>query len=147
MASLIPSARPSAEATSPPTTTASLSLRRGGGVAGESGTIRSLRSDATSLLEPSADEQRRVDKLAPATVLWPDLGQEVVEMRSNEASCLVQSSDWRGHDERHSEHSVWQVLGGESDDEVAQLPVRVLLSVRIRQSQGERAEEEDSAHA
>ena len=125
-----------AESAGPSTSSASLSLLAyilSGGVSGVCGAKGALRSCTRSGCKPSGDERRRVDEFATSAVLWPKFGQELVQVCCDQAGSLMQSGLRRRHDEGHSKHRVWKVLGGERDDEVAELPVGVLLRVCIRQ--------------
>lgn len=80
-------------------------------------------------------------------MLWPDLGQELIQMSCDQASSLVQRSCRRRHNKGHSKHGVRKVLGGERDDEVAELPVGVLLRISVCECQRQGAQEEGAVHA
>ena len=123
-----------AEPAGPSASCASLSLLSHvlSGVATVCGTERALRRRASSRREPSCNESRSGDQLASSSMFWPSLGQELVKMSRDQASGLLEGGLGRCHDESHSEHRVRKVLGGEGDDEVAELPVRVLLGIGIR---------------
>lgn len=139
-----------AESAGPTASSASLSLLAyilSGGVSGVRGAKRALRGCTRSGCKPSGDERRRVDEFATSAVLRPKFGQELVQVCCDQASSLVQSSLRRRHDEGHSKHGVRQVLGGERDDEVAELPVGVLLCIGIRERQSQGAQEEGAVHA
>jgi hypothetical protein len=139
-----------AEAAGPSTSSTSLSLLAyvlSGVVSTECGAERALRRGSSSSRKPSGDERGRVDEFATSTVLWPDFGQELIQVCCDQASSLVQSGLRRRHDEGHSEHGVREVLGGECDDEVAELPVGVLLCIRVRECQSQGAQEEGAVHA
>ena len=56
-------------------------------------------------------------------------------MRSKETSRLVQGSRWAGHDERHSQHSVWEPFDLKGDDKKGHLPRGIILSICVRKSQ------------
>lgn len=151
-ASALPAGVPGAlaESAGPTTSSASLSLLAyvlSGGVSGKCGAKGALRSCTRSGCKPSGDERRRVDEFATSSVLWPNFGQELVQVCCDQASSLVQSSLRRRHDEGHSEHGVREVLGGERDDEVAELPVGVLLTEGIREGESQSAQEEGAVHA
>lgn len=125
-----------AESAGPSASSASLSLLAyvlSSGISGECGAKGALRSCARRGCEPPGDERRGVDEFATSAVLWPKLGQELIQVGCDQAGSLVQSSLRRRHNEGHSQHGVREVLGGERDDEVAELPVGVLLCVCIGQ--------------
>jgi hypothetical protein len=135
----------SAEPTGPSTSTTSLSLRScvlSSIIPAECSAKGALRSHASGFGKPSGDERGRVDEFASSAMLGPDLGQELIQMCCDQAGGLVQGSLRRSHDERHSKHRVREVLGGERDDEVAQLPVGVLLRISVCEGQRQSAQEE-----
>jgi hypothetical protein len=139
-----------AESAGPSTSSASLSLLAyilSGGVSGVCGAKGALRGCTRSGGKPSGDEGRRVDEFATSAVLWPKLGQELIQVCCDQASSLVQSGLRRRHNEGHGKHGVRQVLRGERDNEVAELPVGVLLGVRIREGQSQSTQEEGAIHA
>lgn len=151
-ASALPAGVPGslAESAGPSTSSASLSLLAYvlcGGVSGECGAKGALRSRARRSCEPSGDERGRVDEFATSAMLWPKLGQELIQVGCDQASGLVQSGLRRSHDEGHSKHRVRKVLGGERDNKVAELPIGVLLSVGISQRESQGAQEEGTVHA
>lgn len=139
-----------ADSASPAATTAGLSLLSHV-VSGSSSTIccaeGALRRCASSRCKPLSHDRRRVDEFLSPAMLRPDLGQELIEMCCNETSSLVQGGNGRSHDECHREHSVRKILRGECNDEVAELPVGVLLRIGICECQREGAQEEDAVHA
>jgi hypothetical protein len=138
-----------AESAGPSTSSASLSLLAyilSGGVSGVCGAKRALRGCTRSGCKPSGDERGRVDEFATSAVLWPEFGQELIQVCCDQASSLVQSRLRRRHDEGHGKHGVRQVLGGERDNEVAELPVGVLLRIGIREGESQGAQEEGAVH-
>ena len=140
--SLTESAGPSA----PSTSLSLLAYVLSGVVSTVCGAERALRRRTSSGGEPSGDERRRVNKFAASAVLWPNFGQELVQVSCDQAGSLVQSGLRRRHDEGHSKHRVREVLGGERDDEVAELPVGVLLRISVCESQSQGTEEEGAVH-
>jgi hypothetical protein len=105
------------------------------GVTTECGAERALRRCAACRRKPSSNKSRSVDQLASSSVLWPGLGQEVVKVSRDQAGRLLEGCLRRRHDEGHSKHRVREVLGGEGNDEVAELPVWVLLGIRVRKGE------------
>lgn len=123
-----------AESAGPSTSSTSLSLLAyvlSGSVTTVCGAKGALRRCTGGGREPSGDKRRRVDEFATSAVLWPNFGQELIQVCCNQASSLMQSGLRRRHDECHSKHGVREVLGGERDDEVAELPVGVLLRISV----------------
>jgi hypothetical protein len=105
------------------------------GVAAVCSAERALRRCATSRREPSGNESRGVYQLASSAVFRPSLGQEVVKVSRDQAGRLFEGCLRRRHDESHSKHRVREVLGGEGNDEVAELPVGVLLGIGVRKGE------------
>jgi len=139
-----------AEPTGPSTTCTSLSLLAyilSGSVSAVCCAERALRGHASGCGKPSSNERRRVDEFATSAVLWPDLGQELIQVCCNQTSGLVQCGRRGAHDEGHGKHRVRKVLGGERDDEVAELPVGVLLRIGVCESESQGAQEEGAVHA
>lgn len=139
-----------AEPAGPSTSSTSLSLLAyvlSGGVSTICGTKGALRRRTGGGGEPSGDERGRVDEFATSAVLWPNFGQELIQVCCDQASSLVQSGLRRRHDEGHGKHGVRKVLGGERDDEVAELPVGVFLRISVCEGQSQGTQEEGTVHA
>jgi hypothetical protein len=126
-----------AEPTSPSASRAGLSLLSNvlSSVATVCSTERALRWCATRRRKPSSNKSRGVYQLASSSVLWPSLGQEVIKVSRDQAGRLFEGCLRRCHDESHSKHRVRKVLGGKGDDEVAELPIRVLLGIGVRKGE------------
>lgn len=105
----------------------------------------SLLRRSSSRSKPVGHELRRIDELPPAAVLRPDLDQELVGVRGDEAASLDECRARRFHDEGHGEHDQRQPLGLEGDDEVAHLAVWVFLGEGVGQGEGQWAEQDEAA--
>lgn len=85
-----------------------------------------------------------VDWVVTAPERRPDSGQEVVEVTRNQTHRLHQSGLRRVGDEGKEQHTVWQVLDPERDDEEIHAGVGIFLGIHVRDCEGESGQKEDA---
>jgi hypothetical protein len=94
--------------------------------------------------EPTLNEQWRGDVVLASAKCRPNACQEVIEMRSNEASELSIGSARTVDDKGHAQEGEWQEFGIKCDNEERHLTARVVLGEGIRVCERQRGQEDES---